>query len=423
MFAWGADGTLRDGFPVTLDRANIEQTNENWTLDSGVFSAPVLGDLDGDGTLEIIVAALDAHVYVWHQDGTPMAGWPVLLSDGDQRRRIIQTPALGDIDGDGAPEIVVGTNEDYAGRGREYALDPDGSILPGWPRSLTTVSVLPAVGNGLPNSPVMADFDGDGTVDVAVAGIVGLPTMIRGDGTLIGTVTNDPYGPMSNSDDIPSFVAIADGSAGDLDNDGTVDIVWGGAGIGFAEAFASSGGRVNIDHHVGAWNTKSLQYLPGFPQRTDDHQFFMNPAVADVDGDGKPEVLSGSGGYYLRAWNANGEQPAGWPKFTGGWIISSPAVGDLDGDGTLEVAVANRDGWLYVWNTGGKTDGRVDWASFHHDDRNTGNLVQPIGFGSPPGASDDGGCCDTGRQGGPGSGTLLWFAIVVAGLRRRRSRR
>ena len=423
VFAWSADGTLRDGFPVTLDRSFIASTDDNHTLDSGVFAAPVLGDLDGDGTLEIIVAALDAHVYVWHHDGTPMAGWPVLLSDGDQQRRIIQTPALGDLDGDGAPEIVVGTNEDYAGRGREYALDPDGSILPGWPRSLTTVSVLPAVGNGLPNSPVMADFDGDGTVDVAVAGIVGLPTMIRGDGTLVGTVTNDPYGPNSNSDDIPSFVAIADGSAGDLDNDGTVDIVWGGAGIGFAEAFASSGGRVNIDHHVGAWNTKTLQYLPGFPQRADDHQFFMNPAVADVDGDGKPEVLSGSGGYYLRAWNADGEQPAGWPKFTGGWIISSPAVGDVDGDGTLEVAVATREGWLYLWNTRGKIDGRVDWASFHHDDHNTGNLAVPIGFGSAAIGGDDGGCCDTGHGGGPRGGTLLLFAFVFAGLHRRRSRR
>jgi MYXO-CTERM domain-containing protein len=420
IFAWGADGTMRPGFPVALDRANAETTTEDWTLDSGVFSAPVLGDLDGDGDLEIIVAALDAHVYAWHHDGSAVAGWPVLLSSGEQRRRIIQTPALGDIDGDGEPELVVGTNEEYNGSGKVYALDPDGTVLPNWPRTLGTTSVLPFVGNGMPNSPAMADFDRDGVTDVVISGIVGLPTMIKGDGTSLGTVVNSPYGPNSNSDDIPSFVAIANGTVGDLNNDEIVDIVWGGAGIGFAEAFASSGSRVDIDHHVGAWSSKSLQYLPGFPTRTDDHQFFMNPSIADVDGDGKPEVLSGSGGYYLRAWNANGDQPEGWPKFTGGWIISSPAVGDLDGDGTLEVAVANRDGYLYVFNTEGKTDGRVDWASFHHDDHNTGNLGTPIGFGSAPGDGDGGCGCRTGSRGA--APFALLAAFVLLSLRRRRSR-
>jgi MYXO-CTERM domain-containing protein len=267
----------------------------------------------------------------------------------------------------------------------------------------------------------MADVNGDGLADVAVSGIVALPIIVAGNGDNLGTVSNNPYGANSNSDDIPSFVAIANGSFGDLDNDGIMDLVWGGAGLGFAEAFAASGTRVDFDHHVGAWNTSTLGYLPGFPQRADDHQFFMNPAIADVDGDDKPEVLSGSGGYYIRAWNADGEQPEGWPKFTGGWVISAPAVGDLDGDGMLEVAAANREGYLYVWNTTTKTDGRVDWASFHHDDCNTGNYLMPIGFGTLE-VSDEGGCgCRSGRGAAPGS--LILVLVVVVGLGRRRRRR
>jgi MYXO-CTERM domain-containing protein len=332
----------------------------------------------------------------------------------------VQTPAIGDMDlaEDGHLEIVVGTNEDYDGRGRMYALHSDGTYMNGWPKTLPTVEVLPFVGRGLPNSPAMADVDGNGTADVAVSGIVALPTIIRGDGTSGGTMSNNPYGENTGSDDMPSFVAIANGSFGDLDNDGTMDLVWGGAGLGFAEAFASSGKRVDFDHHMGAWNTKTVQYLPGFPQRADDHQFFMNPAIADVDGDNKPEILNGSGGYYLRAWNYNGEQPEGWPKFTGGWVIASPAVGDLDGDGTLEVAVANREGYLYVWNTPAKTNGRVDWASFHHDDWNTGNYMNPIGFGTLK-VEDDG--CGCRAAGGTGLGGLLLVLAVLIGLRRRRS--
>ena len=230
----------------------------------------------------------------------------------------------------------------------------------------------------------MADADGDGIVDVAAAGIIALPSIFRGNGTLIGTVSNANYGENSNSDDIPSLMAISNGTFGDIDNNGQIDLIWGGAGLGFAEAFASAGTRVDFDHHVSAWDTKTLAFLPGFPQRADDHQFFMNPSIADVSGDNYPEILSGSGGYYLRAWDYTGKQPEGWPKFTGGWVISSPAVGDLDGNGKLEVVTANREGYLYAWNTEGSTQGRVDWASFHHDDRNTGNYENSIGFGIGP---------------------------------------
>ncbi len=419
IYVYDADGAMRDGFPVSLDPANAADTSKDWNLDSGIFAAPVLADLDGDGDLEIIVAALDSHLYVWHHDGTAMTGWPVLLSDGEQRTRIVGTPSVGDIDGDGALEIVVSSTENYDGKGRLYALEADGSpVGSAWPRILSTQKVLPFVGDGLPNSTAMADVDGDGMVDIAASGIVALPSVLRGDGTLIRTMENGEYGEATNSDDYPSFIAIADGSFGDLNNDGTVDMVWDGAGLGFAEAFAGAGTRVDFDHHVGAWDARTGKYMPGFPRRADDHQFFMNPAIADVDGDGYPEVLSASGGYYLRAWNYRGEEPDGWPKFTGGWVISSPAVGDLDGDGTLEVAVASREGYLYVWNTSGKADGRVDWASFHHDDRNTGNLSTEIGFGSRPG--EGGGGCGCRTQGGGGAPFALVALALLAVLRRRR---
>lgn len=420
IYAFAADGTQRAGFPITLDRTKALDTSPDKTVDSGVFSSPVLADLDNDGDLEIIVAAMDAHVYVWHHDGTLAAPFPILLSDGDQIAQSVQTPSVGDIDGDGELEIVVGTNEDYDGRSRLYALDADGSLLPSWPRNLTSVSVLPLIGTGLSNSTAMADFDDDGKTDVVACGIVALPTIIRGDGTVVNTMANSPYGEASTSDDIPSFVAIANGSIGDLDNDGTLDIAWGGAGLGFAEAFAGAGVRVDFDHQLGVWNSGSGLYLPGFPQRVDDHQFFMNPAIADVDGDGRPEIINGSGGYYLRAWSADGSVPEGWPKFTGGWIMASPAVGDIDGDGKLEVAVATREGHLYVWHTEGPTDGRVDWASYHHDDHNTGNYDHPIGFGRGASTVVDDGCCSASTGRGALGSIALALLVLVTTRRRRR---
>ncbi len=421
IFAWHATGEAADGFPVELDRSLVAETSATRTIDSGVFGAPVLYDLDGDdaATLEIVVAAMDGHLYAWHHDGAAVAGFPVLLQEGDQVSRSIQTPSVGDIDGDGDPEIVVGSNEIYAGSGRLYAIHHDGSAVAGWPVSLPTQAVLPVVGTGLPNNTALADFDGDGILDIAACGIVGVPQLMRGDGSIIGIVQNSPFGPMSTSDDDPAFVAIANGSVGDLDRDGHLDLAWGTAGIGFAEAFAGAGRRVDIDHQMSVWSGATRTYLPGFPQRVDDHQFFMNPSIADLDDDGFPEVITASGGYYVHAYNHLGTEPAGWPKFAGGWIISAPAVGDLDGDGDLEVSVSTREGTLWAWSTSGRSAGRVDWASFHHDDRNTGNVETPIGFGSRGEA--DGGCCGV-AGGAPGGGSALLALLVVVPLRRRRRR-
>ena len=70
-----------------------------------------------------------------------------------------------------------------------------------------------------------------------------------------------------------------------------------------------------------------------------------------MDGDGRAEVLAGSSGYRLHAVGEAGREPAGWPKQTGGWLLAAPAVGDVDGDRRLEVVAVTREGWLFVWNT------------------------------------------------------------------------
>ena len=105
----------------------------------GFIGSPVLADLDGDGTQEVIAASMDRHVYAWHMNGNPVAGFPVLVVDpskvqsidpathqitfnanagSEQQGAIVDTPAVGDLDGatsgpQALPEIVVGTNEEY----------------------------------------------------------------------------------------------------------------------------------------------------------------------------------------------------------------------------------------------------------------------------------------------------------------------
>ncbi len=229
------------------------------------------------------------------------------------------------------------------------------------------------------------------------------------------------YGAGAESTDRPYVVFSANPAFGDLDNDGHLDFVVPGEGFGAAGSFALGYKKTVFDNLLGCWNVERNEFLEGCPKRIDDWMFFMNAAIADLDGDGLPEMTVGSGGYYVRAYNYKGAAAAGFPKLTGGWIAAAPAVGDIDGDGKLDVAVVTRNGWLWAWGTQGKTSGRIDWPSFHHDNYNTGNFEAPLDEGTRfrPTQSDGGcGCVVGGRA---PSGSALWLVLVLVALLRRRN--
>jgi hypothetical protein len=77
--------------------------------------------------------------------------------------------------------------------------------------------------------------------------------------------------------------------------------------------------------------------------------------------------------YDVHAFDIDGDEPPGWPKFTNGWMVGSAAVGDVDGDGLLEVVAVTREGNLFVWNADGDECGPILWRRYHHDEWGTGN--------------------------------------------------
>ena len=180
-------------------------------------------------------------------------------------------------------------------------------------------------------------------------------------------------------------------SLADLDGDGSLEVVAGTIGTTKFIDQQAPARQEPGDHQLSAWHARTGHMMSTFPRIIEDMMFFGNPAVFDIDGDGVPEVVQGSGGGFVHAVDHRGVQPAGWPKFTGGWMIPIPVAGDIDGDDRLEVATASREGYVYLWDVPGTASPRaVRWQGHRHDRQRAGALDSGVPAGLVPAGCDAG---------------------------------
>ncbi len=107
IYGFHADGTEISGWPKTV---------------SGNSANLSIGDIDNDGTADVLVTA-GTRIFAYDYRGGEIAGWPVDLDSG------ISAPVvIADLDNDDRAEILVGTADGYA-----YAFGGNGGIRPGWP--------------------------------------------------------------------------------------------------------------------------------------------------------------------------------------------------------------------------------------------------------------------------------------------------
>lgn len=377
VYAWHHDGRRVRGFPVRIDARRPPSPER----DAAIYASPALAQLDGRGKLDIVVGAGDGKVYAWNGRGARLSGWPVEARDGEDRERIVSSPAVGDIDGDGKPDIVEASAEVYGSapqtEGRVYAWDANGELKPGWPIKPPGLAAdaIPIAGEGTPASPALADVDGDGADEVAIAAFTGQPDLYRGDGSQFSGgqhFTTMGKGADSRTTAMSAIALGSNGAFGRLTEEGPLAFFSGLVDTQFAVATQAPAQRIPYEHIVGGWDAESGSYLSGFPAPVEQLQILTAPAIADVDGDGSAEVIAGTSGLYLHAIGEDGSEPNGWAKNTGGWLFAGPAVGDVDGDEKLEVVAVTREGYLWVWDTPSPASGLVEWGSFRHDARNSG---------------------------------------------------
>jgi hypothetical protein len=156
LYAWHHDGTAVDGWPIYMKGADA-------------ILPPVVGDLDGDGTAEIVAPSIHnkvCKIYVYEHDGSPAPGWPVTTDD-----EIKSAIALGDLDQDGDVEIIAVSYRDFA-----YAWHHNGKRVYGWP--------VPVDGRSN-SAPVIGDVDGDGRGEVIFTSYGGVIQALKHNGDMV----------------------------------------------------------------------------------------------------------------------------------------------------------------------------------------------------------------------------------------------
>ena len=108
--------------------------------------------------------------------------------------------------------------------------------------------------------------------------------------------------------------------------------------------------------------------------------------LADYNGDAKMDIFL-SEGWAVAVVDGTGQQitatsyPSTKPLYiTAGSLINNPAVGDIDGDGKLELVAANSR--LTVWDLPQSTNTKADWPMFRRNAARTGAVGQPTAL--PP---------------------------------------
>jgi len=276
-----------------------------------------LGDVDGDGDLDLVVGneAQANRLYLNNGTSIPFLGVSGLEISSDVHWT--WSIALGDVDGDGDLDLVAGnyyqTNRLYLNNGTYFPF-----------LGVAGLNISSDVHNTFP--VVLGDVDGDGDLDLIAGNWNQTNRLYLNNGTA------DPFGGVAgtdiSSDAHYTFTVVL----GDVDGDGDLDLVAGNydqtnrlyLNNGTADPFSGVAGTdISSDVH----NTRSV-------------------AFADVDGDGDLDLVAGNKAQTNRLYLNNGTADP-FSGVTGADISSdahwtySVALGDVDGDGDLDLVAGN----------------------------------------------------------------------------------
>ena len=252
-------------------------------------SVPAFADMNGDGAVDLVLADSSGKLTLYenidpaihYTEGFDSYINAVYVKDdtffppGVQPVGGFAHPAIGDLNGDNLPDIVLG-----GGDGKVYVFENAGPVgNPAW----TAKGAVPLINVVANSAPALGDLDRDGDLDMIVGSASGMmyksinngpnPRYVS-DGDP-ATVTNPVWAPMVTVDlNIPSF---STPTLADTNGDGFLEMVVG-----------EGGGMMSHYHVVGTSWVKDTSMLSGFTAAARSA-----PALVDMDADTLPDLVTG----------------------------------------------------------------------------------------------------------------------------------
>ena len=328
-------------------------------FDVGDESAPALGDVDGDGDLDLTSGnyggtGTNEYGELFYFENTGDLTRTVEFARASQDPFSVvglpgdAVPALGDLDGDGDDDAVFGQSDGTLA----YFVNTGDAENPTFVEQTGTANPLDGIDAGFNSSPALGDLDRDGDLDLVVGEFGGRLRYVENTGDKTSPAFTQQTGsdnPLDGFDvDIASSPALVD-----IDGDGDLDVITGN-GYGFLFTFENGGDAINPSFTQA---TGSDNPLNGFDVGSN-----AAPRFSDLDRDGDVDAVIG-GLYGTLAYFEN-TGSAGSPSFTGRTGSDNPlaavdvgddsqlAFSDLDADGDPDLAIGAADGTVETYRFG-----------------------------------------------------------------------